>query len=145
MELIPRNPVDAAARMDLLPLIFSVLVFGAAIGVISAKRRLALVTFFEGVNEMVTVVIQWVMELAPYAVYVLIAATIAHFGIEMIQRLVVYSLVIAAGMVIHNFGISVAVASLPWPHRDSAFYRGVPKLCSLLLPRPHPTQPCRSA
>jgi Na+/H+-dicarboxylate symporter len=129
VEMIPQNPIDAAARMNLLPLVISVLIFGAAVGVIREERRRIIITFFEGVNEMVMVVIQWIMKLAPYAVFILIAATIARFGLELIQRLVLYSLVVVAGFLLHGLGVLSLALRLLARTKIIRFYRGVAEAC----------------
>ncbi len=113
VEMIPRNPFGAAARMELLPLIIGTIIFGSAASFVPEDRRRVLVAFFEGVNEVCMVVIAWVMKLAPYAVFVLIAATMARFGLELLERLFVYCLVVTAGLLIHFLGtFSLAVKFL---------------------------------
>ncbi|MEX2527753.1 MAG: dicarboxylate/amino acid:cation symporter [Gemmatimonadota bacterium] len=101
LSMIPRNPVQAAAELDLLPLIFFTIIFGAAISVVAPARRDAVITFFQGVNDASMVVIDWVMKLAPYAVFALIAAVVSRFGIDLLQSLLLYSLVVVAGLLIH--------------------------------------------
>ncbi len=104
VAMIPRNPVAAAARMDLLPLIVATVLFGAALGTIAEERRRVVVTFFQAINDTAIVIIHWFMKLAPYAVFVLIAATVARFGLDLLQRLFVYSLVVVMGCAIHVSG-----------------------------------------
>ena len=108
LNMIPRNPVQAAADFDLLPLIFFSVVFGAAISVLPENQRSAVVTFFEGINGASMVVIGWVMKLAPYAVFALIASVVAQFGLDLLRSLLVYSLTVIAGLAIHAF-ITLAV------------------------------------
>jgi proton glutamate symport protein len=110
LSLIPRNPVQAAAELDLLPLIFFTIIFAAAVSVIAPKRREVVITFFEGVNDASMKVIDWVMKVAPYAVFALIAAVVARFGIDLLQSLLVYSLVVVLGLAIHlvfTYGLAV--------------------------------------
>ncbi len=104
VAMIPRNPVAAAARMDLLPLIVAMVLFGAALGTIAEERRRVVITFFQAINDTAIVIIHWFMKLAPYAVFVLISATVARFGIDLLQRLFVYSLVVVMGCAIHVSG-----------------------------------------
>ncbi len=105
VEIVPRNPIRAAADMNLLPLIFATLVFGAAASVLEPARREPLVAFLEGVNAASGVIIQWVMKLAPYAVLVLIAGALARFGIELLRGLLLYSVLIIIGELLHGFGV----------------------------------------
>lgn len=101
LGIIPRNPVQAAADMDLLPLIFFTICFGAALTVIQPGRRDAVLNFFHGVNDASMVLINWIMELAPYAVFVLIASVVGNFGFDLLRSLLVYTLVVVAGLLIH--------------------------------------------
>ncbi len=101
MSIIPRNPVQAAAEMDLLSLIFFTICFGAALTVIREDRRDAVLNFFHGINEASMVLINWIMELAPYAVFVLIAAVVANFGFDLLQSLLMYTVVVVLGLAVH--------------------------------------------
>ena len=105
LEIIPRNPVGAAADMDLLPLIFATLLFGAAASVLEPAKREPLVAFFDAVNGAAGVIIDWVMKLAPYAVFVLIAGAMARFGVGLLRGLLLYSVLIIVGEAIHGFGV----------------------------------------
>jgi Na+/H+-dicarboxylate symporter len=101
LGIIPRNPVAAAANMDLLPLIFFTICFGAALTAVQPKRRDAVLDFFHGVNDASMILINWIMELAPYAVFVLIAAVVANFGFDLLQSLLVYTVVVVVGLATH--------------------------------------------
>jgi proton glutamate symport protein len=118
LSLIPRNPVQAAAELDLLPLIFFTIIFAAAVSVIAPKKRDAVITFFEGVNDASMVVIDWVMKLAPYAVFALIAAVVSRFGTDLLQSLLIYSATVVVGLLLHlviTYGIAVRfLARLPF-------------------------------
>jgi Na+/H+-dicarboxylate symporter len=104
LRIIPRNPVQAAANMDLLPLIFFTICFGAALTVIKPERRDAVLNFFHGINDASMTLINWIMELAPYAVFVLIASVVANFGFDLLRSLLVYTVVVVAGLMLHAFG-----------------------------------------
>lgn len=113
VELVPSNPVAAAAQMDLLPLIVATVLFGVALGAIPEERRRVIIIFFQAINDAAMVIIGWFMKLAPYAVFALIAATVARFGTDLLQRLLEYSLVVVAGCVLHVLGtFSVALRFL---------------------------------
>ncbi|MEZ4415642.1 MAG: dicarboxylate/amino acid:cation symporter [Gemmatimonadota bacterium] len=103
LEMIPRNPIQAAANMDLLPLIFFTIMFGAAITLIDADKRDAVLRFFEGVNQASMVMIDWVMKLAPLAVFALIASIVSQFGFDLLQSLLIYALTVVAGLLLHVF------------------------------------------
>ena len=101
LAMVPQNPFASAAQTDLLPLIIAVCIFGAASTVISESGRYSLLTFFGAVNELCMVVIGWIMVLAPYAVFMLIASLVARLGIDVLQRLLQFALVVVAALLIH--------------------------------------------
>ncbi len=60
-----------------------------------------MLTFFEGVNDASMTVIDWVMKLAPYAVFALIAGIVSRFGLDVLRSLLLYSLVVVVGLLLH--------------------------------------------
>jgi Na+/H+-dicarboxylate symporter len=90
--------------MDLLSLIFFTICFGAALTVIQDDRRDAVLKFFHGINDASMTLINWIMELAPYAVFVLIAAVVSNFGLDLLQSLLMYTGVVVLGLAMHAFG-----------------------------------------
>jgi Na+/H+-dicarboxylate symporter len=103
-RLVPTNVISAAASGDLLPLIIFSIIFGAAITLIAEDRRNSVLLFFNGINDTVMVIIDWVMKLAPYAVFALVATIVSRFGLDLLRSLLVYSLVIIGGLALHVFG-----------------------------------------
>ena len=113
LRMIPRNPIEALASGDMLPIIFFAIFFGAAVSALPAERREHVVGFFDGVNEAAMVMIHWIMRLAPYAVFALIGAVIARFGLDVLQSLMVYSIVVVLGLVLQvAFTYSLAIRFL---------------------------------
>ena len=112
VSIVPRNPIAAAAEMDLLALIFFTLVFGAALSTVAPDRRKPVVDFFEGVDEAAAAVINWVMKLAPYAVFLLIGAALARFGVELLQALLIYAVLVMVGELFHAFVVLMGILKL---------------------------------
>ena len=113
LNMIPNNPIAAAAEGQLLPLIIFVLIFGAATTLLLPERRDAILTFFHAVNDASMIVIDWIMRLAPYAVFALIAGVISRFGLDVLQSLAIYAGVVVLGLAVHAFGTyGTAVALL---------------------------------
>lgn len=104
LEMIPNNPVAAAAQGNMLPLIVFVLIFGAAVSLLVPERRDAILNFFAAVNDASMIIIDWIMKLAPYAVFALIAAVVSRFGLDVLQSLAIYSGVVITGLALHAFG-----------------------------------------
>jgi Na+/H+-dicarboxylate symporter len=110
LNMIPQNPFASAAQGggDLLPLIIAVCIFAAAATVIDGDRRRVVVQFFDGVNALAMVVIGWLMQLAPVAVFVLIAATVARSGWSLLDQLLAFAIVVIIAL-----GLHVAIVLLP--------------------------------
>ncbi len=104
LSIIPSNPFAAAAEGDMLPLIMFTLLFGAAAAILAPERKRSLLGFFEAVNEVSMTMILWIMKLAPYAVFALIAAITARFGFDILRSLLVYSVTVLVGLGLHAFG-----------------------------------------
>ena len=108
VAMVPQNPIAAAAQGDLLSVIFTVIVFGAAATSMSEEKRRPLVSLGHAVNDVSLIVIQFLMRLAPVAVGILIAATVLRSGIDLLWSLAGYATVVIAGLALH-----VALVLLP--------------------------------
>jgi len=101
VNIVPRNPVAAAANGDMLGLIFFSLLFGAALSLLPAERARPMLGMLEALGDAVVVIIGWVMKLAPYGVFALIFSVTALFGYDILRKLLWYVLTVLAGLVIH--------------------------------------------
>lgn len=101
VAMVPHNPFASAASGDLLPLIIAVCIFAAAATVAAGDARNAVVRFFVGINELSAIVIDWLMRLAPLAVFVLIAVTVARSGTALLTQLAAFTVVVVLALAIH--------------------------------------------
>ncbi|HXE74585.1 MAG TPA: dicarboxylate/amino acid:cation symporter [Candidatus Xenobia bacterium] len=105
VNIVPRNPVAAAAQFDMLAVIFFSLLFGAALGILPAERARPMVGVLEALGDIVVVIIGWVMKLAPLGVFCLIFSVTALFGYDILRKLLWYVLTVLLGLGIHFFGV----------------------------------------
>jgi Na+/H+-dicarboxylate symporter len=101
LAIIPQNPFAAAVQGDLLPLIVAVCIFAAAATTLPDEKRQSVVVAFARLNDLSMIIIGWFMQLAPYAVAVLIAATIAKSGAAMLANLALFAVAVIAALAIH--------------------------------------------
>ena len=107
VNIVPRNPVAAAADMDMLALIFFALVFGAALTAIPEERARPVIHVLEGIGDAIIAIINWAMKLAPYGVFGLIFVITSQFGWGILAQLGMYVFVVLLGLIIHaTVGIS---------------------------------------
>ncbi|MEZ5759105.1 MAG: dicarboxylate/amino acid:cation symporter [Emcibacteraceae bacterium] len=79
LSLISPNIVASATNFEILPLIVFSMIFGAALTVIGEKGRLV-TDFFESLNNIMMVIVGWVMILSPFGVFALVSTPIAEAG-----------------------------------------------------------------
>lgn len=101
INIVPRNPIRAAAEDDMIGLIFFALIFGAALSLLPAEKAKPMLGFLEALAEAVVVIIGWVMKLAPIGVFALIFSVVALFGFELMQKLMWYVLAVLIGLLFH--------------------------------------------
>jgi Na+/H+-dicarboxylate symporter len=125
LNMIPRNPVQAAAEFDLLPLIFFSIVFGAAISMLPGPQRDSVLSFFDGINGASMIVIHWIMILAPYAVFAIIAAVVAQFGLDLLRSLLIYTVTVIAGLLLHLFVVTGLMVRFAAGLNPVAFFKRI--------------------
>jgi DAACS family dicarboxylate/amino acid:cation (Na+ or H+) symporter len=110
VNIIPRNPVDAAAKGEMLSLIFFALVFGVALTRIPGEAARPVLRVLEGISYAVTVIIGFAMRIAPYGVAALIFAVTARFGFALLQSLSLYVVMVLLGLALHLFVVIPALS-----------------------------------
>jgi DAACS family dicarboxylate/amino acid:cation (Na+ or H+) symporter len=102
LKVVPSNPIQAAANLDMLGIIFFALVFGAALTLIPEEKSRPLLRVLEAVGEAIAKIIGMAMHLAPYGVFGLIFVVTSLLGWDIVRKLLAYVLVVLAGLVIHG-------------------------------------------
>lgn len=102
VNIVPRNPVEAAANMDMLAVIFFALVFGVALALIPRERAAPLIAVIESLGDVVIKIIEMVMRLAPYGVFALIFVVTSRFGWSLLAQLGVYVVLVLLGLTLHT-------------------------------------------
>lgn len=101
VNIVPRNPIDAAAKTDMLGVIFFGLVFGAAITVIPAAYGKTMIAFLESLNAVVTAMIHFAMLLAPFGVAALIFTVSSRFGFDLMIAVAAFVLTVIVALLAH--------------------------------------------
>ncbi|MGH7671650.1 MAG: dicarboxylate/amino acid:cation symporter [Gemmatimonadales bacterium] len=107
VNIVPRNPMQAAAGMDMLGVIFFAIVFGAALTVIPEEKSRPMIRLLDALGEAVVKIIDFAMKLAPYGVFGLIFVVTSRFGWDLLGQLLKYVLVVLAGLFLYaSIGLS---------------------------------------
>lgn len=116
---LPRNVLQAVTEMQMLPLIVLAIFIGAALTLAPAERRDPFVRWLETLGETMVTIVGFAMRLAPYAVFCLIFSVVARFGLDLLQRLALYVVVVLSGyliqvLVIYPVLLRVLCRRSPW-------------------------------
>lgn len=102
INIIPSNPINAMANGDMLPIIFFSILLGISILMVGEKAKKVIETA-DIANEIMMKMVGIVMAVAPYAVFVLIAKSMANLGLDLLGQLVGYVLVLVGALMLHLF------------------------------------------
>lgn len=103
LNIVPRNPVQAAANGDLIAVMFFALMFGIAATVIRSDGTRAFVAATQGVYDICLKLIDWVIQLAPYAVAALLFSITAKLGFDVLVQLARFVFTVLLALGIHFF------------------------------------------
>ena len=112
VNIVPRNPLDAAARGDMLGLIFFTLVFGIALTLIPRDAAAPVLRVLEGVGQAVIIMIGFAMAIAPIGVFALIFAVTARFGSDVLGSLGLYVVGVLGALAVHQVIVIGGLARL---------------------------------
>jgi proton glutamate symport protein len=100
IDLVPTNPVKAAADGAMLPLIVFTLAFGLAVAGLKADTKAVVVRVFEAIRDAAMTLVRWILWTAPIGVFALALALVARLGASAIGALAGYvGLVVAISVI----------------------------------------------
>lgn len=105
-DIVPENVLAAMAQDKVLSIIFFSIILGVAISSIGEKGR-GLALLFEAFSGVMMKITGWIMRLAPFGVFALMAYTIGSTGLSVIKPLILYMATVIVGLGIH------AIVTLP--------------------------------
>ena len=99
VDLVPSNPLRAAADGAMLPLIVFTVLFGFALTRIAAEGRDAIVRFFQAIRDAMFVLVEWILAIAPIGVFALVLPLAARMGASAAGALG-YSVLVGCGLIV---------------------------------------------
>jgi len=112
VNLIPRNPFQAAAEGSLLPLLVFAVLLGAAAGTLESGKRDMLVEVADAVSAALIRLVEWVLWTAPVGIFGLVAPATARMGLGLLQSLAVFVVVVVLGLALLVFGVYLPIVAL---------------------------------
>ena len=101
INIFPTNPVKAMAEGNMLQIIVFAILMGVAVTHSGEKGRDVL-KFFESFNEVVMTMVSFLMHLAPYGVFCLLAKLFSELGISAIADLAKYFFTVVLVLLVHG-------------------------------------------
>lgn len=112
VRLVPTNPVEAAAKGDMLGLVTFGLLFGWALSQLPSNLRDTQASFWKGVYEAMTRITELVMRFAPFGVFAIVTVTVAKTGMSALKPLAMFMLVVVLGLLTHALVVLPLVLKL---------------------------------
>ncbi|MEQ6355850.1 dicarboxylate/amino acid:cation symporter [Lysinibacillus sp. M3] len=116
MQIIPDNVVGALANGELLPVLFSAVLFGVAAAAIGEPAK-PVITFFERVADIFFKIVNMVMKVSPIGAFGAMSYTIGNFGLKSLGNLgflmlsvyitMFIFIVVIIGLISRYFGFSI--------------------------------------
>ena len=103
VNIVPKNPFKAITDGDFLQIVFFSILTGIFLSQIKSEKSKTVIHFFDGISNAMILLVEKIMYVAPYAVFTLIAATVAEFGFSILQTLFLYSFTVIIGLAILTF------------------------------------------
>jgi Na+/H+-dicarboxylate symporter len=116
VDLIPQNPIRAAADGAILPLIVFSVVLGLAFTRIPAATSAPIVRFFQGLSAAMLVLVRWVLALAPIGVFGLAVPLAMRLGMdaaEAVVKYVVLASALCAVFIVALYPVAAALGRVP--------------------------------
>lgn len=112
IDLVPANPVKAAADGAMLPLIVFSIAFGLAVAQLTGESRGTVVRVFEAIRDAAMTLVRWILWTAPIGVFALALALATRLGASAIGAVAGYVGLVAAMTVV--FGLVVLYPMASW-------------------------------
>jgi DAACS family dicarboxylate/amino acid:cation (Na+ or H+) symporter len=125
VQMVPRNPLQAAVEMNMLAIIVFALLFGLGLQRIDSRLRETLTTTFEAVSEAMVAIIGFALRVAPLGVCALIFSVVAQFGFGLLVALGMYVLVVLLGLGLQLFVVFPLLISFLGRRSPGEFFRRV--------------------
>jgi Na+/H+-dicarboxylate symporter len=115
-NIIPANPLKAAADTAIVPLVIFAMLFGFAASRIEPELRAAIQTFFRAVVQTMLVIVHWVLWLAPIGVFALALAVGARSGAGAAGTLLHYVVLVVGACLVTAllaYGVAAVFGRMP--------------------------------
>jgi len=125
VDIVPRNPIKAAAENNFLGWMFFAVMIGVGICLVQTPATAHFRTTIEGLFEICMRLIGLVIALAPIGVCALLFRMTATFGWDMLVQLAKYGGVVLLALAIHQFVVYPLIIRLVARRSPMQFFRDI--------------------
>jgi DAACS family dicarboxylate/amino acid:cation (Na+ or H+) symporter len=125
VDIVPRNPIKAAAEGDMLAVMFFSLFVGIGLALVRTPAALRFQEAVEGLLDVSMRLIDLVIAFAPIGVAALLFNLTAQLGYEVLQQLAIYVGVVLLALAIHQFVVYSLAVKLLGGMSPLAFFKGI--------------------
>jgi Na+/H+-dicarboxylate symporter len=133
IEIVPENFFQATTdNAAMLQVVFFAILVGIALLQISKEKADPVVRFFDGLNEVIIQIVNYIMMIAPYGVFALMASLIVEIAgenpdsaVQLLMALLKYSLVVVGGLLIMILIIYPAILMVFTKVKYTDFFKAI--------------------
>lgn len=128
LKIVPTNPLQSLVQGEMLQIILFSIFFGLALA-IAAPKKGPVISFFKETDMVIMRMVHFIIQLAPYGVFFLLAKVMATQGLAAIEPLTKYFLLVLLALLVHGALILPGLLSVMARLNPIQFFRrfkGVP-------------------
>jgi len=99
VSIVPANPIRAAVDGAMLPLVTFAILFGLALARVGIERRDAVAHLFRAIADAMTVIVGWLIVIAPLGVFALAMTLVVKTGLGAVRAFALY-IVLISGVIV---------------------------------------------
>lgn len=133
VDIVPQNLFAAASdNGNMLQIVFVAILLGIGIIQIPKEKGAPLITFFDGLNDVIIKIVDYIMLIAPYGVFALMAGVIVDLAgddisqaLDLLGALGWYSLAVLIGLLLHVLIVYSSLFKLFSKMKFSDFFKAI--------------------
>ena len=100
ISLVPDNPMGAMVEKEMLAIVIFSIIIGIALIVMPSKQSKPLVSIMDSLQNACLTIVKWIMQIAPLAVFGLLAQVVIDLGVDALFGMGVYVLTVVGGLLL---------------------------------------------
>jgi Na+/H+-dicarboxylate symporter len=133
VNIVPDNLFKSASEnSNMLQIVFFSILFGVALLQIKSDKKNVVIGFFDGLNDVVLRIIDFIMMAAPYGVFALITTLVVEVAgnnpskaLEVLSALLLYAATVLLGLAIMALGVYPSILKVFTKIKYTTFFKGI--------------------